>query len=288
MYTLKINNEIIQIPSSWNELTAEQLLTSISLSDKNLSLGEYTSRLLLDITELIPIIKKEKIAGGGYLFYFKYDRKKYLIDARDFSAISNKLSFLFYRENDNFYFNYNLTRNLLPVIRISAFKKLYGPSDTLTNLLFEEFIHTETYLNRFETTRGEPKYLDKLIAVLYRPKARHLNIDSNNFKGDIREPFNDHVTQKIARLVARMKDDYKKAILLFYNGCRRFITSKFPNTFSETSSGSDDIFMSFMKLVNALSESDVTKKEQVRKSYLYDVLITLEELAIQRKKLLKK
>jgi len=287
MYTLKINNEIIRIPSSWNELTSEQLLTAISLSKKNLSLGEYTSRLLLNITGLIPIIKKEKINSDGYLFYFRYGKKKYLIDATDFSAISRKLGFLFNQENDNYYFNYNLTRNLLPKIRISLFKTLYGPADTLTNFLFEEFIHSETNLNYFERTK-DPKYLDKLIAVMYRPRDRSIKINDKNYHGDIRESFNDHRIEKISGITRRMDDIYKKAILLFYNGCRRFITSRFPNTFSETSPGNGDIFMSFMKLVNALSESDVTKKDQVRKSYLYDVLITMEELAIQRKKLLKK
>ena len=76
-------------------------------------------------------------------------------------------------------------------------------------------------------------------------------------------------------------------VMRWYNiGSLRFIAEKFPRLFSggDGSDNSDPrtLFDAQQRIIDELAGGDVTKKEQVRRSPLYDVLYTLE-MAIERR-----
>lgn len=287
MQTLRIDNELFYMPSSWNELTGQQLLKIAELSSSGSTLQYFFTHLLLTITDLIPERQNEVEKSGEMLFWFKNGSKRYLISASDFVFISQKLQFLFTKKTeegiDKYYLDSSLTKQLIPSIKIGN-KEYFGPADALTNLIFEEYIHTETFLARFRQTKKE-EYLHKLIAVLYRPGSG-IQRNSPNYKGDLREPFNDYLTDHYSRNMTRLPDAMKEAILIFYSGCKEFIVKKFKEAFYGKAS-SEDIFENFMGMVNNLADSDVTKNDQIRKAWLYDVMKTLQELSIQAEKLKK-
>ena len=130
----------------------------------------------------------------------------------------------------------------------------------------------------------EPEDLDLLVATLYRMRDRSMDESSIDFKGDIREPFNDHLVAARAKKLKNLDTIIKTGILLFYQGCRKFIMKQFPGVFKKGSGESGSPVPGMLALVDALSGDDVTKTEEVRHSQLYDVLVRLQKGAEQFEK----
>lgn len=291
MFPLKINNDTYQCPSSWNELAGDQLLRIAELSPLHLPPAEFKISLLRSLFGLETMKVKEKVIKGEICFLFKHGRKNiYIISALDISFIIQKFDFLFQIKkdtggNNTYTLRSRLTKNLIPEIKIGS-EKFYGPSDGLTNLIFQEYIHTETLISKFNST-GDIAFLDKLIAVLYRPQSKDYNPDDANFSGDRREPFNDFIIDARASAVSKIDNTLKHAILMFYMGCTNHIQFLFKEVFTGNHGSADEsknTFKNMMKLVTALTNNDVTKNEQVRKTYLYEVMIALQEMKIQSDK----
>lgn len=295
MRTLTIDGDKFPIPENWNELTRQQLVTLGQLNRFSLPVGEFQFKMLLAFTGLVPERKPEvqKINYKGERRIFHHmanGRRKYLIEQAELAWISEQLNFFFKKtkndeKEEQFYVHSTLTKNLLPDIDVKG-KTWYGPSDSLTNLLFAEFIHTETFLDYYGHTK-KPEYLDKLIATIYRPQDPEYNPKSVNFHGDRREKFNDHLIDMRAVKLAEVHPAVKQAIYLFYLGCRNFIVKKFPKVFPPSSGNEKkkDAFMQFMKLVDALANNDVTKNEQIRQTYLYEVMVSLQAAAEQKERI---
>jgi len=291
MHQLTINNVTYKVPSSWNELTQEQVLSLVDMYNKKYNLAEISVKLLMIITG-IKVVFVQKYQASGEVFHFRHGKHNYIIDVRDIIYAASKLDFLFRTEEIKgqkvYSLDSKLNVNLLPEIRFGLFfkKTWHGPADTLTNILFAEFIHAETAFDKLGATLNE-KYLDRLIGILYRPEGR-MQIDSP--RGDIREPFNDFLIDKHTKIAARIPENIKIAILLYYTGSRYAITKIFPEIFSGKGS-KEDTFKSYMNLVEVLAGYDVTKKDSVRSAYLFDVLLTLNQSILrdkEREKILKK
>ncbi len=285
MHTVKLNNDTYYLPSQWNELSKAQLLKVAEMSLQPIPLAEFLTKTMFAFLGFKVMRRKSVFIDGFEHFYIKHGKKNvYLVTSHDVSFISENLQFLFVKvnndENISLKINSKLTKNLLPEIK-HAGTVFHGPSDGLTNLCMNEYIHAETNFYKFCKT-SEEKYLDKLIAIIYRPRNKKSNPDAIDYTGDLRLPFNDFLTERYTALLKSLNPATKYAIFIFYQGCKNFLINKFPNVYSGGSSSDDDVFMGFMSLVNALANSDVTKKEEVRKAYLMDVMITLEQLAKQR------
>ncbi len=285
MHTLKLNKDTYYLPSMWNELSKAQLLKIAEMSLQPIPLAEFLTKAFFAFLEFKVIKTRSVVIDSMEHFYIKHGKKNvYLVSALDISSISKTLEFLFkkivHKKTATFIIDSRLTNNLIPEIKVSG-KTFLGSSDGLTNLTFNEYIHSETSFYKFCKTKEE-KHLNKLIAILYRPKNKKATPDNIDYKGDLRVSFNDFLTDRYARILNNLNPVTKNAIFLFYQGCRNFLLEKFPNVFSGGSSSGEDVFYGFMNLVNALANSDVTKKEEVRKAYLMDVMVTLEQLAKQR------
>ena len=69
----------------------------------------------------------------------------------------------------------------------------------------------------------------------------------------------------------------KTVILWYYIGSMNFIEGKFPRTFSGTGGTSGGtVIDNQMRVIDTLAGNDITKKEMVKKSLLYDALYTME------------
>ena len=83
--------------------------------------------------------------------------------------------------------------------------------------------------------------------------------------------------------LAIVSKDVKMVMLWYYIGSLRFIAEKFPRLFSGGEAATDENpFAAQQRIIDELAGGDVTKKEQVRRSPLFDVLYTLE-MAIERR-----
>lgn len=285
MQTIKINNDLYSIPGNWNELSLDQLLLVVRLFISGKSKTQILLRTLLYILGLQVLSFKTIPSNNGNNYLFKVSKKKkfLLTDTQLLYLIENTLTFLIGENIDEakktktIYIDTQLTDNLLPSFKI-GFTVYYGPSDNLFNLTFKEFILAETYFSNY-TQNSDQTSLNKLIATLYRPKSKTYNPHSPDYKGDIREPFNDFLIEMRSKDISKLPMIYKVCITLYYQGSRRWLMKHFPHVFSGSSSKKDPF--GYMSLVDSLTGGDVTKTDVVRNSMLYDVMLRLERAAIE-------
>jgi hypothetical protein len=119
-----------------------------------------------------------------------------------------------------------LSRQLLPVVRLGL-RRYHGAGAGFDNLRFLEFVFADSFYQAYLDTKEEA-WLDKLLAVLYRP-AR---LRGGRAAGDWRQPFNDNLLERDTARLARLPQATKLAILTWYRGCRYGLQQRYPLVFT--------------------------------------------------------
>lgn len=105
------------------------------------------------------------------------------------------------------------TKQLLPSVRGRWYQRpLYGPADALSNVRFLEFVFADSYFVAYASSQEE-KWLDLLLAVLYRPQRRRYRPQAANYAGDRRQDFNENLVDARAADLAALPQAQKLAIL---------------------------------------------------------------------------
>lgn len=159
---------------------------------------------------------------------------------------------------------------------------LYGPSDMLANLDFEEFIYAEATLDKYEKT-GLEKYLDQFTAILYRPKKR-----SQRLTGDVREVFNKHSVDARQNLVAAVDMGVKLAVRLNYIGCKARFPSLYRELFtrSEPEENRQNETLTWLDVAYRSANHQPSEMQVIKRMNLHEVLAGLN-LKVRDDKVLK-
>ena len=279
MKVLSINAEKFNLPSSWNELTPDQLLRIAELSEAERTEADFKLKALLRITGL-RLQERNPVMMDGELHYYMRapSRNVFLVTVNDIGYVTEYLNFLFdYEEKKGqiiCILSSRLTKNLIGPVKVG--KELWhGPADGLSNLKTGEYIRAEMCLHNFYEKK-DITYLFMLFATLWRPAA----VDP--ISTDIREAFDDGLVENRSLQVRDVPLRILLAVVLFYTGCRKMLALKFEHASNGKGGKVDkDVFMNFMRMVNGLANNDVTKHEAVRQTYLMEMMITVDEMARQ-------
>lgn len=258
MKIIAIEDARYEIPSEWNDLTKKQLISLIKLSEKQMSYVELQLKFFL---HCISGIVSENITTG--LFKIKTPQGLHSLFADELTSILHVFDFLFEEEESG-------QRAISPRLLINHFKKvrtgcvsIYGPNDMLDNITYNQFVWLQTWQNRLNDNH---KAIDEFLNVIYSNRSGKQNM----------------------RAVRRMPQTVKTGILWFYLGTLRFLEAKFPHVFGGSSSGENmNVFDNQQRVIDSLADGDVTKKNQVRESLLYDALYSMEMAAIRMKEVEK-
>ena len=186
-----------------------------------------------------------------------------MLSAEQITQIADIFNYLFIRQKDVININPLLTRNPLPVIEVSG-KKLYGSADGLTDITYGQYAMLTAYFHEMER---QPEAINDFIAMIY-----HRDGEDKGQANDIK---------KIPTL-------YKMLIMWYYIGCLDFIANKFPRVFSGGGEKSNlTPFENQMRIIDMLADNDVTRKEAVQNSKLYDCLYTMD-IAIENAEKMEK
>ncbi len=292
MKDLTVNDtHICKVPTKWKEISPDHIKALCKYINYAISPESLKVMMLLYISRLKLVRSKEIPAPGG-LFdktLFPIKGKKtglFYASSADIAFMAESLDFLFVEKEKKKYMQSGLVENHFPRLRTRWRTQLYGPGSGLYNLTFAEFIRLET-LYELITSKGSSEAENRFCGTLYRKRDKTVDPNSPTFEGDLREPFNDHLMDTYARQGLRLSRWKKNYIRLFYEGCRNFITDKFPQAFyaNEAVETGTTTFENFNKLITGLSNSDLTKAKEIRKAPLYDALSQLEAFAIEGKKL---
>jgi hypothetical protein len=160
--------------------------------------------------------------------------------------------------------------------RISINKKtLFGPRDRFSYMKFGEFISADMLFMAYFESKNED-LLNKFIAVLYR------NADIMKKGVDCREDFDSSTLDERTKLVAKLDEVTKQAIVYNYSGVRKYLTDKYSFVFnSSEEKNSKNIQLGkkqngWMDIRRHLA-GDVLKLEKVDNVFLHDVLADLNE-----------
>ena len=254
MNQVKIDNISRNIPSSWNELTKNQLIFISGMLHKGLSVVDFK---VITLFEFLSI--KMKV--------FKQ------INSEDAWCLCKTLDFILAEVT--------LTRNLIPVIR-PVFSKLYGPSDGLLYCTFGEFTQAYTRFEQYVETKSSSA-LDELFAILYRPKKfgwfiRRYFTDSP----DPRVRFKERSFKRRIRKIRRVDPLIKYSVFLFFSGCLNSLPKQFPNVYrkkEDTASSAGGWISLIISLADG--KTDNQSIDLVVNSNLYNVFLGLEQKSIE-------
>ena len=254
MNQVQIDNINRSLPSTWNELTREQLLYVSGLFASKLSLVEFRIKALFEFLSVKRKILKRIAPEDAY-------------------TLCKSLDFL----NKEV----TLTRNLLPVIK-TGMKKYYGPTDAMVFCTFGEFTLACSALDEYQK-KGEEKYLDQLVAILYRPQKFFWSIQK--YFTDNQDPrakfMNRTLTRRTGKL-GRVDHRLKYAAYLFFNGVLNSLPALYPFVYRQKDeTNSQDNGWASLIISLADGKTDDKSLETVMNSNLYNVFIGLNKKAME-------
>ena len=250
MRKLTIANKTIEVPSEWNELLDEQLKMLANLLIEKQTLPEVRLKMLLFCIGARVRRANEQVSD---VWALALGSKTVFLSAAELEEMGRMFDFLFDTEGR---LDVRLTR--LETRRMM----LMGPEDGLTNISYGQFVQAQTLLPLVQADFDS--HINDFLCLLWK---------------DLRfEPTEDGDPDWLAIV----SSDVKMVMLWYYIGSLRFIAEKFPRLFSGEAATDENPFDAQQRIIDELAGGDVTKKEQVRRSPLFDVLYTLE-MAIERR-----
>lgn len=263
-------------PSSWDELTADQVCYIMKLYDRvlrsELSLLDFNVRVLYYLMGMRHgwrSVRWEKLASIS-----EVDNR----NANIYMLCERCLEWLFKEADGKAVLNYSSVVNPLPSVKPGLFRRrLFGPADALQDLSFGEFRHAATALNVFFKSQNTDD-LDECIAHLYRVRARQYN-RAGRFVEDI---TNNNMS--IARKrVSRMKDWQKTLIMLWFASCINYLQTgtvqidgedvDMSRLFSSEKSKDGELSCTWQDLTIAIAkEQTIGNMERVDEEPLYSII----------------
>lgn len=266
MATIGINGEKYEL-KDWNQLNKNELIRLAFLATQKMSIYQLCISFFLMMTGFRLAGKKPVQRGNEICYMVKKGKKQLLISEVGFTSIVEAIRSHFFVSSKPGEYTIN------PKLHVNTFNKFklggtwyQSPKNALSNLIFEEYIYTETYFYRYNKTKDE-KWLNLLISVLYKPKI--INANTN---------FDIAVCKANALKIAKIDEAYKLLVLWYYIGSKNFLAGKFRFLFNGGVDDGLDPFESFLKLTSQLAGKP-HENEKVRQTKLYDVLANLNGLA---------
>ena len=252
MNHVEIDGKSFLMPSDWNELTRKQVLFISRLFQEQLTMMDFKLRVLLKILTIRQKVMKR-------------------IDHEDVYFLCESLDFL----NTEV----SLTRNLIPVIK-AGLRKYHGPADAMVYCTFGEFTLACSALDEYQKT-GEVKYLDELVAILFRPmKVFWFILKYFTDNQDPRGKFMNRTLKKRAGSIAMVDHCVKYSIYLFFNGVLNSLPALYPYVYKQKGE-TEDQDNGWASLIISLADGKTDDKslETIMNSNLYNVFIGLNKKA---------
>ncbi len=260
MRTLKLNDVEFSLPGTWNEMTTVQLLVLSNLLLKDgVSVDEIKVKMLF--TTMEAHVSHNKPNGTYTLICRKH---RFDLTLEDVSAMASIFDFLFVNREDGVpVLQSKLTKNPFRVLPCKCSTRLKGAEDGLADLTYEQAIEAESYLFAFNQSKNVAD-LHKFVSALYHTGER---FDVSKLENNAKK-FVSHASPAALHLVH-----------LFWLGCMDFMTTKYPNCFSQNADETEEPthpFDAHRNIIYKLAGGDIVKETAVEQSLLHRVYHVLE------------
>jgi len=265
MQDVKVNYQLKQIPSNWEELkqNKKDFLFIVSLFFKDLTKQQLHNLAALKILDVSDISIR---------------RINAVIENHPESRHAKYLSENLFRASELAGFitgtELSITENVFPKL-----KKYYAPKNVLNSFVAWEYALAESSFFSYAETNKEI-FLDRLIAIIYRAKKPFYKIRrySKSFDGDIRMSFNDHLVGKRMKKISKIPYHHKWLIFRWFSYQREMILKAHPYTFNskrdENKKKQTDVGSIWIDTILALSQ--VGEEEKTANTKLSVILRRIE------------
>jgi hypothetical protein len=287
MHTLEITGyKTIQYASCIEELTQDEfvyfVLLYIQQQHNQITIDDFRRLLAYKLLGLRKSLK-----------YYRMSHEEREVINDNINRIVDTL--------DSFYEYTEVDKNLVKLLTMKWVKqmlpsigKLVGPDDALTNCSIFEYKEAFTQFNEYRTSHEE-ETLDRMIAILYRPRKYFFRIRKRFAWHDIEErqsftsKTNPDILERRIKIVKHLPQYIKAAIYLWFENCVQYIVSGKPTVdgveidfsvlFSNKNDGAGPSGIGLTGIIYSLAESSVFgTAEQTSNTGLYDILVRLYQI----------
>lgn len=236
----------VDVPATWNELNAEQLIRVAGLLFSGVS-DPYRLKI-----ELLRILMGFK---WHHLFIIGSER---LIDLFPFvEFIENEIK---------------LTQNKIDQLKISG-TRYFGPIGDFSTLIGEEWTEAdECYMDYFQTQEIES--LNRFMAILFRERVKGMHPKHPEWKNDHRVKFNDAQVKSIIPIMDKVPLPVKLSVLLWWKGCRQEWEEVFERVFKVKGEGPESF--GWQETILKLSGSEFGDLQHTNRTYMYKLMLKME------------
>lgn len=258
------------IPSSWEEMTAEQVQFVFREYGRCLS-GEI-SPMMLSLEIIYNFLGLGRTPSEGAAKSSKICQNLYIL-------CEQTLGFLFIKGDSDGMprLSFNSVMNPLPAVRSGIARTLLtGPASLLQDLTFGEFRHASAALNAFFKS-GDVSDLDECIAFLYRRRAM-----KPNRAGRCVKPYTQTGIKADIAMAAGIEDWQKNLIMMWFSACIGYLQSgkltlngeevDLSKLFSGDGSGKGPSFTWNDILVQMARENTIGNMDRVDEEPLFSIL----------------
>lgn len=154
----------------------------------------------------------------------------------------------------------------------------WGPRENFRNLRFLEFIFADAYFVAYAQDPTATKWLDLLVATLYRPQRRPYRPKAAEYGGDRREEFNPVHRDARAAQVAHLPLAEKLAVFTWYRGCRLQLERDYARVFTLAhEAAAVQASDGWAHVAREMSGSIFGTLEQTERQLVRDVLARMED-----------
>lgn len=165
-----------------------------------------------------------------------------------------------------------LTDNKVLIIK-SSVGKLYGPVGNFETLTAKEWTEADEAFLDFHQTKQQTD-LDRLVAILYRPRQKGLKPSAPDFENDYRIPFNEFQVAKRSFALKTIPPNIKLAVLLWYQGCRLEWEGVFERVFKGAQSDRENF--GWQETIQKLSGETFGNHKQTENTPMYKLMLNME------------
>jgi hypothetical protein len=279
MIQVKINGIEQMLPESWNELSKAAARVFAKCISLNMEEEEIKLEMLL---HYFPELKKQI---KGLVKNQENEYHQHFWEQVDILQIA--LADLF-----NFFWKkmsvpeeiISVVNSELSIQLLSKLKNLCGPS-TFSKLEIWEFHLAELAWDDFFQT-GNFKSLDRLVAILYRPKIyfHYFRKNKTSYKGDPRQEFNDQLIDDRMKSVATIPVELKLIVAWWFEGSLKQMSDTFPKLYNKKKSIDDESGEkgSWSDTILLIARNEHKEADQVAKRNLYQFMRERELQIIER------
>lgn len=246
----------VALPESWDEIPTRHLEGLVRLTRRALPLSAAKLRYVL---YLMDVYISGRVDEDHY--EFRKVLKKGVLSDRDFHILSHSVDFLFSKDEtgEDYHIDSRLTRCPYDPLRF-RFLRFYSPGDALERLSYEQFVYALFYQQLLE---DRPSAFYNLLACLWHT-GTVWSLDR---------------LERDSALLSHLGTEKQTVMLWYWMGCLSFLRTKFFRLFGSGGAvqSPGEFYDSQLRIIDALANGDMTKKDAIRRGDLYDALYSMDE-----------